>query len=114
MTNKKKFLDQAGVEYLWSKIDMQDYPNNETLIAVINAIDENKADKNYVDEQLTILAEKQADWSQTDETAPDYIKNKPDEADALELVAETGLVEPMTDENGSIFTDENGAIYTLI
>ena len=49
MNNEKKFLDQSGVEYLWSKIDMQDYPNNETLIAVINAIDENKADKNYVD-----------------------------------------------------------------
>lgn len=48
MSNEKKFLDQAGVEYLWSKIDMQDYPNNETLIAVINAIDENKANKDEI------------------------------------------------------------------
>lgn len=48
MSNEKKFLDQAGVEYLWSKIDMQDYPNNETLIAVINAIDKNKANKDEI------------------------------------------------------------------
>jgi hypothetical protein len=31
---------------------------------------------------------------------------------AIELVAETGLVEPATD-NGAIFTDENGNIYSL-
>jgi hypothetical protein len=31
---------------LWSKIALEDYPNNETLIAVLNAIDDTKADKN--------------------------------------------------------------------
>ena len=41
----QKFLDYEGVKHLWSKINMQDYPNNETLMAVINAIDETKADK---------------------------------------------------------------------
>ena len=40
----KKFLDSEGLQLLWSKISMQDYPNNETLIAVINAIDESKQD----------------------------------------------------------------------
>ena len=45
MSDIKKFLDYEGVKYLWSKISMQDYPNNETLMAVINAIDETKADK---------------------------------------------------------------------
>lgn len=39
MADTKKFLDLAGVEYLWSKISMEDYPNNETLIAILNAID---------------------------------------------------------------------------
>ena len=51
MANEKKFLDQLGVQYLWSKVNMQDYPNNETLIAVLNAIDSTKADK---DEILTM------------------------------------------------------------
>ena len=45
MADIKKFLDQDGVQHLWSKISMEDYPNNETLIAVINAIDETKSIK---------------------------------------------------------------------
>ena len=52
MANIKKFLDQSGIQYLWSKINMQDYPNNETLIAVLNAIDETKADKSELDNYL--------------------------------------------------------------
>lgn len=50
MSNEKKYLDYEGLQHLWSKISMEDYPNNDTLIAVINAIDENKADKEYVNE----------------------------------------------------------------
>lgn len=45
VTQTKKFLDYEGVKYLWSKISMEDYPNNETLMDVIEAIDETKADK---------------------------------------------------------------------
>ena len=43
-----KFLDEKGVQHLWSKISMEDYPNNETLIAVLNAIDETKANKEEI------------------------------------------------------------------
>ena len=50
MTDEKKFLDQSGVEYLWSRLSLEDYPNNETLIAVLNAIDATKADKTYADD----------------------------------------------------------------
>lgn len=45
MADVKKFLDAEGVKHLWSKVNMQDYPNNEMLIGVINAIDETKANK---------------------------------------------------------------------
>lgn len=41
----KKYLDQEGLKYLWSRTNMQDYPNNEVLMGVINAIDETKQDK---------------------------------------------------------------------
>ena len=68
MPDQKKFLDAEGVKYLWSKINMQDYPNNETLMDVIEAIDETKADKSELI---------QSDWNQNDETALDYIKNRP-------------------------------------
>lgn len=105
MSDIKKFLDYEGVQHLWSKINMNDYPNNEMLMAVINAIDETKADRSEL---------VQSDWNQTDETALDFIKNKPDESDALALLAEVGFVEPVADADGSIYTDENGNIYTLI
>ena len=49
---EKKFLDQEGIKHLWSKISMEDYPNNSTLIAVLNAIDQTKADQTYVDELI--------------------------------------------------------------
>lgn len=48
MSNEKKYLDYEGLQYLWSKISMEDYPNNETLIAILNAIDETKANKEEI------------------------------------------------------------------
>lgn len=33
-----KYLDEKGLQYLWSKISLEDYPNNEMLIAIVNAI----------------------------------------------------------------------------
>lgn len=47
MAGEKKFLDASGVAYLWSQLSLQDYPNNEVLAAVINAIDGTKADKEH-------------------------------------------------------------------
>ena len=52
---QKKFLDQEGVQYLWSKVSLQDYPNNDTLIAVLNAIDETKADKEEIPSKISQL-----------------------------------------------------------
>ena len=48
----KKFLDSTGLQYLWSKISAADYPSNETLAAVINAIDVEKADRSELDNYL--------------------------------------------------------------
>lgn len=178
----KKFLDQEGLSYLWKKLSLQDYPNNDTLVAIINAIDENKADKTttealqqaidilngtgdgsvkytIADAVATIVAQApedfdtlkeiadwiandetgtlnliqrvekaetdienlkpldvQPDWKQTDETAMDFIKNKPVEEtsdDAMDLLAEMGVLEFVADEDGSILTDENGNILTI-
>lgn len=60
------------------------------------------------------LLDSQADWDQTDSTKSDYIKNKPDEDDAFALLLEMNLIEPVVDEDGSVYTDENGAMYTII
>lgn len=36
----EKYLDYNGVKYLWNKLSMEDYPNNDTLITVIDAIND--------------------------------------------------------------------------
>ena len=51
-----KFLDAAGVQYLWKLLSLKDYPNNEMLMAVIRAIDETKADKKDLEELKVVDA----------------------------------------------------------
>lgn len=65
----KKFLDEEGVKVLWNQVNLNDYPNNETLIAVINAIDETKANK---DEIPTLTSQLENDSGFMDE---DQVKN---------------------------------------
>lgn len=55
----------------------------------------------------------QPDWDQTDETAPNFIKNKPDEFDALALVSEMELVAPVVDEANIIYTNENEEVLIV-
>ena len=58
----------------------------------------------------------QPDWSQTDEAAADYIKNKPLIAtndDAMDLLAEIGIITPITNSNGEILISQSNDIYSL-
>ena len=58
----------------------------------------------------------QSDWSQNDEAAADYIKNKPLIAtndDAMDLLAEIGIIEPITNSNGEILVSASNEIYSL-
>lgn len=50
----KKYLDAIGLQHLWKQLSLKDYPNNEMLVAVINAIDEEKADKTDLNDYLLI------------------------------------------------------------
>lgn len=43
-----KVLDENGVKILFDLLSLQDYPNNDVLMAVINAIDATKLDKNNI------------------------------------------------------------------
>lgn len=48
MSDVIKVLDANGVKALFDLLSLQDYPNNDVLMAVINAIDATKLDKNRV------------------------------------------------------------------
>lgn len=43
-----KALDAAGVKVLYDLLSLQDYPNNDVLVAVINAIDQTKMNKDAI------------------------------------------------------------------
>ena len=105
MSNTKKFLDYDGLIQLIKNIKLPNYPNNDTLIAIINVINKELEELN-----AKII---QPDWEQTDIEALDYIKNKPDEEDALAVLMETGFITPVANTDGSVFTDGNGALYSL-
>lgn len=60
--NIQAYLNYEGLKTLWNLISMDDYPNNDMLIAVLNAVDETKADKEdipslkeYYDEENQVL-----------------------------------------------------------
>lgn len=55
----------------------------------------------------------QPNWEQNDETAADYVKNKPDENDAMLIAIETGLIDPITTASGHILTDNSGSVFVL-
>lgn len=62
------------------------------------------------------LVESKADWNQVDEEADNYIKNKPieeTEDNALEMLTEMGILDPIQDEENNILTDEDGNIFTI-
>lgn len=91
------YLVQSGSEEFELTIDSElsstsENPvQNKTIKAKFDSIEENYASKEYVDASTV-----QPDWNQNDETAPDYIKNKP-------------FVNPTTADNGKFLRVVNGA-----
>ena len=55
----------------------------------------------------------QSDLNETDSSSMAFIKNKPDENSAMELAAELGVLDPVTSEDGAIYTDIDGKILSL-
>ena len=58
----------------------------------------------------------QPDWSQNDNTQPDYIKNRPliaTDDDALDLLDDIGAITPITNLSGEILISSSDEIYYL-
>ena len=96
-TEVKKYLDAEGLQHLWSKINMQDYPNNDVLIKVIDAIDESKADKDSVPTKVSQL---ENDTNFISEIQAEALY----EAIALERIDEICGIEPVM----TLVVDEDG------
>ena len=142
MADIKKFLDSDGLTYFCKKF--QDYPSNEILGAVINAIDNTKVDKvegkdlstndytnedkNKLNSSITFneqtLTESQQAQARTNIGAGtsnfsgsyNDLSDKPieeTEDDAMEMLTEMGVLDPITDEEGNVLTDENGNVLTV-
>lgn len=71
---------------------------------------------NKIEDALKNVEVPQSDWHQNDETAKDYIKNKPtipNDEEMLELLMETEIASPVSDEAGAVYIDNNEKIYIL-
>lgn len=58
----------------------------------------------------------QSDWYQTDETASDYIKNKPSETtpeDIIEWMCEEGTIIPVASSSGQVYLTNDNKILIL-
>lgn len=76
----------------------------------------NQARKNIDTISTNDLELSVADWSQDDENALNYIKNKPTIAadeEIMDFMAEINLITPVTSSDGDILTGNNGEIYSL-
>lgn len=130
MADQKKFLDAEGVKYLWSKINMQDYPNNETLMDVIEAIDETKADKSDLVPMIEKHQEKMIVFNgETEglEVFNKYFYKISDEILSLEnlrgghylKLTDASMMEPVTitfddmEAAGNIYPSSSGAGYNI-
>ena len=87
------------------------YLGSNNSYEFIPTSDYNPATKKYVDDSVGAIP--QSDWNQTDETAIDYIKNKPEIAtddEIIEMLTQEDMFPVVTDSDGSILADENGDI----
>lgn len=102
---------------LSAKVDQTEFDTKEEVISTaLNELEENKQDKLTAGQNITIDAnniisasggtQQQADWNQTDDTAVDYIKNKPTIPDTSDFVTkaeynpkEVAIAEALTDLN---------------
>lgn len=89
------FLDEFGLNKLW-----------QNIMTKLN---------NNVDKIYDHIDKTQSNWN-AQEGEPGYILNKPEEItsdDALELLAECGIIDPVTTADNSILIDENENILLV-
>ena len=106
---------RVGAPYAGGKItDSSEYPFSLIVFHSSLYDDEEYAHIEFADDSMDHTVEIYSGIKQLDEKyIPDTIMRTPTEDDALELVVELGLAEPMTDDEGNVLTDENGILFIL-
>ena len=114
MADTQKFLDEKGVQHLWSKISMEDYPNNETLIAILNAIDQTKANKEEIpsknsqlENDSKFITEQEVEdlFNNNTSTAVLYTPQELTEAQKIQARANLGISENINSEPTEVTTN---------
>lgn len=97
-------------------LDEKYIPDTIARVDTINDLNTLIGDTSVADQISTALESSKADWDQTNETAFDYIKNKPEiatDADTLDFLSEMSYVTPVANADGSIYANEQGQVYTI-
>ena len=88
----------------------------DVYVGSTSGVNKDEGSKKLATEEYVDSKQVQSDWNQNNETAEDYIKNKPLIAtndDAMDLLAEIGIITPITNSNGEILTSSSNEIYSL-
>ena len=95
-----------------------DFATNTSVARVKEELQANidgKASASHKHEEY-LMEQKQADWNQTDVSAVDYIKNKPEIVSDDEFLAwlnDAKIVEPVSSTSGEIYINNDDKIYVL-
>ena len=88
----------------------------DVYVGSTSGTNKDEGSKKLATEEYVDSKQVQSDYEQNDSTAKDYIKNKPAIAtndDAMDFLAEMGMVTPVTNSNGEILISSSNEIYSL-
>lgn len=103
---KNRYADAKAVGDKFATIESSVSSNTDSISSLSSLVGDTPV-ASQISEAITNSV---ADWSQTDSTAPDYIKNKPEIAtndEIIALLAETDMLPVVVADDGSILADEN-------
>ena len=86
---------------------------NKVIKEALDALAEKIGGTDFSEQIIKTMSENQPDFNEVNQTSPSYIKNKPTDIDAVILMSETGIIEPVADTDNAIFVSEKNELYVL-
>lgn len=110
--NQRIKLNSLNAETLcgMSLEELKEYVSAQDIVVLGEA-------QSYTDAKIAEIPEQvQADWAQTDDAQPDFIKNKPDVITPevmLSILDDAKLAQPVADGDNSVLTTDDNQILIL-